>query len=629
MKTTTVLFTLVLSAVLLIGDLPSQTFSYLPSKPQLNRKITITYNPTGGRLERATTIEAIAYQFNERSFEPTAIELTLTKRHPNWTATFIPDTSARAIFVSFHGDEKKDNGDPEGYCILLHDARGNYLPGTMAARAQAYFIGVQLLGMKRNPKLALENLEQEFALFPNQKARLLNLYWQLIIATDKSDGEARVLAQADSLAAKGDLTLDEKKLLANWYGFQLQQPEKAETLKDEIRAADPFGPFVQSERFQAFYAAQDINAKLAQFEQFKKDFPQSERIADMQMIILSAYLRSQQYEEARSFLESKVSKPSSMLYNQLAWDMVEKDIDVKAAAEIAKQGVELARKELVSTSTEKPKYLTMKQWLQSRRNSLGYVLDTYAYALHKLDRIEESVPLFAEAVQLTQQSNRDINERYANALIAIGNYQQAYDFLNELLRSGKSSPAIEESFKKAYVQVKGSEVGLTEYFSALKASGADKIKTKLQDEMLNQAAPDFELTDLAGNSISLKSLRGKIVVLDFWATWCGPCLASFPGMQQAVEKFRDDSQVEFLFVNTWERGDDVQQRVADFIREKNYPFHVLLDSKNEVVTAYGVEGIPTKFVIDKNGKIRFKSVGFGGDANQMVDELSMMIEMVR
>lgn len=610
------------------SDLHSQNFTFLPIKPQLNKKITVSYNPAGGKLEKAEKIEAIAYQFSDRSYLPTAIELNLTKRGSNWSATFIPDTSARAIFISFLADNKSENGEPDGYRILLHDAQGNYLPGALGTLAQAYFIGVQLFGLKRNTKIAMENLQQEFALFPAQKEKLLDLYWQLLLATDEN-GKDRVTSQADSLASRGNLSLKEKKLLANWYSNYLEQPEKAETFKNEILALEPLGDFVESERFGNFYQEKDLNTKLALLEQFKRDFPKSDRVADMENILINAYVRARQYENAKSLLLKGLSKPNSVLYNTVAWDMVENDVDLTSAEEIARQGVQLAREKLANPTLQKPSYLTTKQWRKSLEVSLAYILDTHAYALYKLNRVEESVPLFAEAVSLTERSNGDINERYARALIAANKYQEAFNFLDSLIQGGKVSLAVEELFKTAYVQIKGSEEGLTEYLTGRKAAGISKIKEKLQQQMLNQAAPNFTLIDLAGDSVSLKGLRGKIVILDFWATWCGPCLASFPGMQQAVERFRADNQVEFLFVNTWERGDDVQKRVSDFIKEKNYPFHVLLDLKNEVVTAYGVEGIPTKFVIDRNGIIRFKSVGYGGSASEMVEELSTMIAMVR
>lgn len=95
-----------------------------------------------------------------------------------------------------------------------------------------------------------------------------------------------------------------------------------------------------------------------------------------------------------------------------------------------------------------------------------------------------------------------------------------------------------------------------------------------------------------------------MVVLDFWATWCGPCKASFPKMQGLVEKYKDKN-VQFLFVNTWEKGKDeeVYKNVSKFITDKKYPFNVLLDSKAQVVENYKIDGIPTRIVIDKDGKI--------------------------
>jgi len=147
--------------------------------------------------------------------------------------------------------------------------------------------------------------------------------------------------------------------------------------------------------------------------------------------------------------------------------------------------------------------------------------------------------------------------------------------------------------------------------------------------MMNEPAPAFSLEDLDGNQVSLASLKGKTFVLDFWAVWCGPCVSSFPGMKRVVEKYQDDPSVEFLFVNTWENEEDKRKNALDYITEKGYPFHVLLDTEDKVVEAFKVRGIPTKFIVDKNGNIRFTKIGYDGNDEKMIKELGLMIDMVR
>ena len=150
---------------------------------------------------------------------------------------------------------------------------------------------------------------------------------------------------------------------------------------------------------------------------------------------------------------------------------------------------------------------------------------------------------------------------------------------------------------------------------------------EIRKSMINETSPSFALMDLDGNNVSISELKGKVVVVDFWATWCGPCKASFPGMQRMVNKYRNNPNVRFLFVDTWEKGDDKKKLAADFINANKYTFQVLMDNEDKVVSMFKVEGIPTKFVIDPKGMIRFKSVGYSGNDEKLVTELTAMIDL--
>jgi peroxiredoxin len=102
-------------------------------------------------------------------------------------------------------------------------------------------------------------------------------------------------------------------------------------------------------------------------------------------------------------------------------------------------------------------------------------------------------------------------------------------------------------------------------------------------------------------------------------------------MKKAVLKYEADNDIKFLFVDTWEQKDkdDTKIIVQEFLKENRYPFHVLMDSDSKMVESFGVNAIPAKFVIDKKGNMRFKTVGFEGTDESLLDELDIILELIK
>ncbi len=169
------------------------------------------------------------------------------------------------------------------------------------------------------------------------------------------------------------------------------------------------------------------------------------------------------------------------------------------------------------------------------------------------------------------------------------------------------------------------------------AEGKNHFFAKMFIQTVNQKsigtpgseAPDFELQTLAGKIVKLSSLKGKTVIIDFWATWCGPCIMSFPGMKKAIDKYKDNPNVVFAFVNTFERvaEDQVKDHVSKFIKNRGFDYlNPLLDIGNQTAMGYGVEGIPAKFCVDKDGKVKHKSAGYLGSSDAVFNEMVEWIE---
>lgn len=118
-------------------------------------------------------------------------------------------------------------------------------------------------------------------------------------------------------------------------------------------------------------------------------------------------------------------------------------------------------------------------------------------------------------------------------------------------------------------------------------------------------AADFQLTDLSGNSIRMSALRGKVVLLDFWATWCPPCRAELPHFKELYAAYQGRG-VEMIGLSA---GED-PRIVKPFIQANGIPYPIAI-STSEIERAYGgIRGIPTTFLIDKQGRIAEKYVGY-------------------
>lgn len=120
------------------------------------------------------------------------------------------------------------------------------------------------------------------------------------------------------------------------------------------------------------------------------------------------------------------------------------------------------------------------------------------------------------------------------------------------------------------------------------------------------AAPDFTLPQLDGGTVRLADLRGRVVVMEFWATWCGPCRFSTPSLDVIYRKFRDKG-VTVLLVNQGEDPDKVRAWVNG-----RFQAPILMDQSTRVAARYGVRGIPRLFLVSQDGQILYVRSGYGG-----------------
>ena len=279
----------------------------------------------------------------------------------------------------------------------------------------------------------------------------------------------------------------------------------------------------------------------------------------------------------------------------------------------------------------KPKPERLEKISEMVRADVSYSLGE---TLNKTLRHQEAITVLQSAVGLLDRLGDRIHFELAVAYEATGQHQEALKHYATSLIDHLHDPA-RKPLESLFAKVHGSFEGLNQYVldhvTQPKTGGSVALgaPTALSlDEAILKArglasgeAPEFNLETLAGESVRSADLKGKVVVLDFWATWCGPCIDELPQFQATVDRWADRPEVVFLAVSV-DEDDDV---VRGFMTKNEYDFPVARDGK--VDDDFGVSAIPTIVLIGREGRIQYRHVGFDPDVD-MTQKLSDEIDFL-
>lgn len=625
--------------------------------------VTITYNPGESFLKGE--INGVYYCWKDYRWDAEDMDL---KRNGDGTltATFsIPDSTALIVWKFCDRDTVDIGGPSFMYAKYVLDKEGRNMPsanlgwGLLRGRNTQELAGIPSL-----QETDFERKDDEvvrmwinYELRGNPKG-LKDVFWFATMALQRDStvsrenmkNNIRMLLDQDG---KGD-TLNEEQLMKAHQIVSTVLPDSTMKVDIEKRLAEryPDGEFFREKEARELFMSggkEDFDAK---FENFLKRFP-PENFRDafvegnmfehhysniFRIYIYNAIIRNNDYSRLEQCLSIAPRRDLAMYF----WHIIQipymrGDVSAEKLYPYAKKIYE-EMQDRQRTAAEK--VWSPREWKEMfYRDNASAWLD-YAKILDEVGENSHAMSLMDTLALYFGSRNADFNDFHVKMLRKNGRENEALAQIKAAVSDNQATPEMLEILKSEYIRNGGRESGFEEYVRSMKSEKLLKAqRDALVASMINVPTRLFKLDRLEGGKLNMARLKGHIIVLDFWATWCAPCKAAMPGMQMAVDKYKDDPKVDFFFISTMETRKDHAKVIKDFLSEKGYDFQVLLDNPDEkgqrqavysyYASQFHFSGIPQKMIIDGKGNVRWIATGYYGSPSALADEISTIIEEIR
>jgi len=361
----------------------------------------------------------------------------------------------------------------------------------------------------------------------------------------------------------------------------------------------------------------------------------AEHIDEMKGIIALSFLNGGSIKEFLKYIDLMKNKFNQTSYLNMGADQLfNRGQNRKEAEQIAKKTVDLFQSYKDDTLA-RPADFQVADWDRFMRMAAYPYYHTYATILHACGKNQAALYYQELAMQGQELDKLDPAsiELYTVLLVSSGQEMKAYNLLVKMAAMGGSTPEMNSLLRKLCIKSGKTMAQADMLMDSLKRNADRGYLSETAKKMITgKPAPEIDLYDLHGNHVTLSQFKGKIVVLDFWATWCAPCKASMPAMQVLTRRYTD---VVFIFIATQETGSNVVARVKSYIQQQGFDFRVLIDKCSVTdpdvfltAAAYRLNGIPAKIVIDRQGNERFLTTGFVSQPD-LIHEMEAMIAIAK
>ena len=571
------------------------TVNVLPMKPVAGEVIAVEYRADANLAkdyEAAGNVHAVIYAFEIHDELPDAIEVPLKFDGQRWTGSVSLPASVVYSIVKVGVPGNYDTNKDMFWSVRMHDKSGRPVEGACFKEGQ-FCMGVYPAHYNREADLteAADLMAEELKLYPNN----LDAYSSAITI---------------KMQAK-EITLEEA------------QKQMAATAGSSRRSFVPADRFTEQQALQRYSAAASASEFIDSLEKHLTKYPNSPSSRALYVGAVEAGAKANELPRLTTMLERLQNVPPTTIHDAVNY--------IGAVDTLRPRALALIEKAVARTDDPlaRPTDMGVSEWNEERRHTLSNLHFVRGAILRAQSKYVEAIEALRRAIEIGRtEVNKAAYDMSVSMLQMEKKNEEALSLAAQGISNGVGSPLLVTTYRTVLTAQGKDSVSVERELAALHVKGSTLQSKRLKREMLNLPMIDGAFTTPDGKPMPMSAWKGKVVLIDYWATWCGPCRSSFPAVQKLYEKYRNNPKVAFAVVNVWERGDDRVKIVKDFLtKNPTLTFPVYMDLKDQVVGKYGVTGIPTKFWLDQNGRIQFKEVG-GLPEEQFLEEASQKIDML-
>ncbi len=607
-------------AAILTVPVIAQQLLISPEFPERGQSVTITFIPAAGNKGITQQDTAVTLVFTYSNLYNLPYRLPMVKKNDRWQISFpLARYATYATFTLESGDKIQKPAPDKHYAIAVYE-KGQRVPDGYLY--ESYSLSAQMGKDPRVPAMQAALLEKELELHPgNYEAKVRLLHNKMNQSTDEEkekykQGALKVIA--DNFYSNPGNPGNMNKTTMGY--LIIGEKTRVDSIRDVIKT-----------KYPTTEAGYDLRiADLRQIEDKEERKNEAEAMLKIVAPAHLSYVNELHEILFEYYAEKKNAKQTLYHLNQLSGDtspyrgvtllnraelLFTNNLLLDTALAYTQRAAAIAADFPVGVIRYFPEtgyilpYVEPEKKRRTELTAKGNSLSMMALVLLKKGEKQKAKEAAEQALQYSLDTKT--LENTAAFYRQTGDHEQAYRLTKKRAIEKQEDTVASAQMKEDYLAWKKSTKGWDSEWMEVEDEWKKRILTVLQKERINKKIPDIAyLVDMKEQPVTAADMAGKIVVIDFWATWCVPCMKEMPYLEKVYKKYKNNPKVMFMVLNSG--SGNTLADAQGWEGNKTYSFPVYYTNDRTLGEKFGFRVIPATFVIDPSGYIQFQTIGFEG-----------------